>query len=124
MAGKLAGKVAVITGGNSGIGLAAAKLFCAEGATVVITGRRQGAVDDAVKEIGTNCIGMTSDQSKIKAIRDLYPQIKDAVGNIDVLFLNAGIAKFAPFETVDEVTFDEMINVNLKGVFLGCKYGR
>ena len=122
MANKLDGKVAVITGGNSGIGLATAKLFQAEGATVVITGRRQEAVDAAVKEIGGNTVGFTADAGNLKAIRELYLDVNKEVGKIDVLFLNAGIAKFGPIDSVDEATFDAMVNVNLKGIFFNVQY--
>ena len=122
MANKLKGKVAVITGGNSGIGLATAKLFQAEGATVVITGRRKEAVEAAVKEIGGKSVGFTSDTANLTAIRELYRSVNERVGKIDVLFLNAGIAKFGPVDSVDEATFDEMVNVNLKGLFFNVQY--
>ena len=122
MANKLNGKVAVITGGNSGIGLATAKLFQDEGATVVITGRRKEAVDAAVKEIGGNSIGFTSDTANLNAIRELYRSVNERVGKIDVLFLNAGTAKFGPMDSVDEATFDDMINVNLKAVFFNVQH--
>ncbi len=122
MAKRLEGKVAVITGGNSGIGLATAKLFQAEGAKVVITGRRKEAVETAVKEIGGNSTGFTSDTGNLYAIRELYKAITEQVGKIDVLFLNAGIAKFGPFSSVDEATFDEMVNVNLKGLFFNVQH--
>ena len=122
MANKLKGKVAVITGGNSGIGLATAKLFRDEGATVVITGRRMEAVEAAVKEIGGKTFGFTSDTSDLKAIRDLYSIVSSQVGKIDILFLNAGMAKFGPVDSVDEATFDEMLNVNLKGLFFNIQH--
>lgn len=121
MAGKLKGKVAVITGGNSGIGLATAKLFQDEGAMVVITGRKKDSVDSAVKGIGGNTIGIVSDTGNMNAIRDLYQEVKDKVGKIDVLFLNAGVATFGPFATIDESTFDEMVNVNFKGLFFNVQ---
>ena len=87
MARKLENKVAVITGGNSGIGLATAKLFQAEGARVVITGRRQDVVDSAVKEIGGHSIGFKSNTSKLDDIAALYEKVKDQFGKIDILFL-------------------------------------
>ncbi len=117
MAGKLKGKVAVITGGNSGIGLASAKLFQEEGAKVVITGRRKDAVDTAVKNLGGSCIGMVTDAGKLEDIEALYQELQHTVQKIDVLFLNAGIAIFEPFTMVKESTFDAMVNVNFKGVF-------
>lgn len=122
MGNKLAGKVAVITGGNSGIGLATAKLFQTEGVTVVITGRRKEAVEAAVKEIGGNSIGFTSDTANLNAIRELYRDVNERVGKIDVLFLNAGVAKFGPVDSVDEATFDDMVNVNFKGLFFNVQY--
>ena len=121
MARKLENKVAVITGGNSGIGLSTAKLFQAEGARVVITGRRQDVVDSAAKEIGGDSVGFTSDASKLDDIVTLYKKVKERFGKIDVLFLNAGIAKFGPFTSVDETAFDAMLNINLKGLFFNVQ---
>ncbi len=121
MAKRLTGKVAVITGGNSGIGLATAKLFRTEGATVVITGRRQDAVAAAVKEIGGNTTGLVSDAGKVNEIQTLYQELKQQHDKIDVLFLNAGIATFGPFAEVDETTFDGMVNVNFKGLFFNVQ---
>jgi len=121
MARKLENKVAVITGGNSGIGLSTAKLFQAEGARVVITGRRQDVVDSAVKEIGGDTAGFKSDASKLDDITALYEKVKERFGKIDVLFLNAGVAKFGPFTSVDEATFDEMVNINFKGLFFNVQ---
>ena len=121
MSSRLKGKVAVITGGNSGIGLATAKLFQAEGAKVIITGRRKEAVETAVKEIGGACTGIVSDTGNLNEIADLYKQIQKSVGKIDVLFLNAGIAIFGPFDTIDEAAFDAMVNVNFKGLFFNVQ---
>ena len=114
---KLKDKVAIITGGNSGIGLATAKLFQAEGAKVIITGRRKEAVETAVKEIGGSCKGIVSDTGNLNDIANLYQQIQQSAMKIDVLFLNAGIAIFGPFDTMDEAAFDAMVNVNFKGLF-------
>ena len=108
MANRLAGKVAVITGGNSGIGLATAKLFQAEGADVVITGRRPDAVAAAVSEIGGTSTGFVSDTANANDIQVLYQKVKELHGKIDVLFLNAGIATFGPFAEVDEATFNSL----------------
>ena len=121
MSSKLQRKVAVITGGNSGIGLASAKLFQAEGARVIITGRRKDAVEAAVKEIGGACKGIVSDTGNLNDIVNLYEQIQQSGFKIDVLFLNAGIAIFGPFDTMDEATFDTMVNVNFKGLFFNVQ---
>ena len=121
MSQRLKGKVAVITGGNSGIGLATAKLFQAEGAKVIITGRRKEALEAAVKEIEGASAGFVSDTGNLNDIADLYQQIQKTAGKIDVLFLNAGIAIFGPFDTIDEATFDAMVNVNFKGLFFNVQ---
>jgi NAD(P)-dependent dehydrogenase (short-subunit alcohol dehydrogenase family) len=115
--GKLNGKVAVITGGNSGIGLATAKLFHAEGAKVVIAGRDQKTLDSAKKEIGGDTLAVKSDVAKLGDIDNLYKTVKEKFGKIDVLFANAGIAKFAPAEESSEQFFDEQFNVNVKGMY-------
>ena len=91
---KLQNKVALITGGNSGIGLATAKLFHHEGAKVIITGRRKEAVETAAKEVGENAEGYVSDTSSIADITKLYKKVKEQYGKLDILYLNAGIAKF------------------------------
>jgi len=121
MSQKLKDKVAVITGGNSGIGLATAKLFQAEGAKVIITGRRTEAVEAAVKDIGGTSVGFVSDTGNLNDIAALYQQIHKTAGKIDVLFLNAGIAIFGPFATIDEAAFDAMVNVNFKGLFFNIQ---
>ncbi len=121
MSSRLKDKVAVITGGNSGIGLASAKLFQAEGARVIITGRRKEAVDAAVKEIGGASKGIVSDTGNLNDITSLYEQIQQSGFKIDVLFLNAGIAIFGPFDTMDEAAFDAMVNVNFKGLFFNIQ---
>ncbi|WP_405207152.1 SDR family oxidoreductase [Aquimarina sp. LLG6339-5] len=118
---KLQEKIALITGGNSGIGLATAKLFQKEGAKVIITGRRKEVVDNAVKEIGGEAIGFASDTSNLEHIDHLYAQIKELYGRIDVLYLNAGIAKFEPMEIVTEERFDELSNTNFKGLFFNAQ---
>ncbi|MEL6306308.1 MAG: SDR family oxidoreductase [Bacteroidota bacterium] len=119
---KLKNKIALITGGNSGIGLATAKLFHKEGATVLITGRRKEVVEMAAKEIGENAIGIQSDTSSIADIIKLYRQVKEQYNKLDVLYLNAGIAKFEPMEVVTEERFDELSNTNFKGLFFNVQY--
>ena len=96
MSQKLAGKVAVVTGGSSGIGLATAKRFVDEGAYVFITGRRQNELDAAVKQIGRNITGVRGDVSKLADIDKLYAAVKEQKGKLDVVFANAGIGEFAP----------------------------
>jgi NAD(P)-dependent dehydrogenase (short-subunit alcohol dehydrogenase family) len=112
--GKLEGKVAVITGGTAGIGLAAAKLFAAEGAYVFITGRRQKELDDAVKEIGDNVAGVQGDVANLADLDRLYETVA-ANGRIDILFANAGLGEFARLEDVTEEHFDKIFGINVKG---------
>src|SRR3979409_1472684 len=112
--GKLQGKVAVITGGTTGIGLAAAKLFVAEGAHVFITGRRQKELDDAVKEIADNVSGVQGDAADLADLDRLYEAVK-AKGRIDIVFANAGLGEFAPLDAVTEEHFDRIFNINVKG---------
>ncbi len=114
---RLENKVAVITGGNSGIGFATAKLFIAEGAKVIITGRRQESVDKAVEELGDQATGMLSDTGNMKDINKLRAQVAAIHPTIDILFLNAGIGKFTSVEAADEATFDEQFNINVKGSY-------
>ena len=112
--GKLQGKIAVITGGTSGIGLAVAKLFVAEGAFVFITGRRQKELDDAVKEIGDNVCGVQGDVASLPDLDRLYKTV-GAKGPIDVVVANAGVGGFAPLEAVTEEYFDRIFSTNVKG---------
>ena len=118
---KLEGKVAVVTGGNSGIGLATAKRFREEGAKVVITGRDQKTLDEAVKIIGGDVLAVRSDVSKLGDLDKLYKLVSEKFGKIDVLFANAGIAKFAPAAETSEALFDETFNINVKGVFFAIQ---
>ncbi|MCU1681946.1 MAG: Oxidoreductase [Amycolatopsis sp.] len=112
--GKLQGKVAVITGGTAGIGLAVAKLFVAEGAYVFITGRREKELYDAVKEIGDNVIGVQGDVADLADLDRLYRTV-EANGRIDIVFANAGLGEFVPLEDVTEEHFDKIFNINVKG---------
>lgn len=113
--GKLGNKVAVITGGSAGIGLATAKEFIAQGAKVVITGRNQQAIDDAVKELGNNAVGIQSDAAKVSDTDKLVEQVKSLFGKVDVLFVNAGVALQEPIGEITETTFDTLVNTNFKG---------
>jgi NAD(P)-dependent dehydrogenase (short-subunit alcohol dehydrogenase family) len=115
--GKLDGKIALITGGSTGIGLASAVLFQREGAQVIVTGRNAEAVEAAGKELGAGALGVVSDTSKLSDIRSLIAQIKEKVGRIDIVFANAGIAKFQPFGDIEESFFDEHFDINVKGLY-------
>src|SRR5258708_10102516 len=116
MTKKLEGKVAVITGGSAGIGLAPAKRFAEEGAYVFITGRRQAELDAAVKQIGPKAVAVRADASSIADLAHLFDTVKAAKGRIDVLFANAGIYEFTPFGTITEDAYDKMFDINVKGV--------
>ena len=116
MSGKLDGKVAVITGGNSGIGLATAKLFVAEGAYVFITGRRQLELDAAVKEIGHNVSSVQGDVANLADLDRLYATVKAKKGRIDVLFANAGIGRMTPLGETTEEDYDSIFDCDVKGL--------
>jgi len=114
--GKLTGKVALITGGNSGIGLATAKRFVQEGAHVFISGRTQSKLNEAVKQVGSNVTGVQGDVAKLEDLGRLFEQIKKEKGTLDIVFANAGIAKYAPLGTIDEELFDSIFDCNVKGM--------
>jgi NAD(P)-dependent dehydrogenase (short-subunit alcohol dehydrogenase family) len=114
---KLTGKTALVTGGNSGIGFATAQEFLAEGAKVIITGRNAQAVKEAVEKLGNNAFGIVSDAGKYADNQHISAQIRDFSQHIDILFINAGIAQFAPIEYVSEQQFDDIMNINFKGAF-------
>lgn len=118
---KLENKVAVVTGGNSGIGLAAAKLFAANGAKVTITGRNQTTLDSAVSAIGNGAIGLVSDTTDLKKIDELYEQVSSTFGKIDVLVVNAGVFIAAPLADYTEEMFDTTSNINFKGAFFAVQ---
>lgn len=115
--GKLTGKTAVITGGGSGIGLASARRFVAEGAYVYLFGRRQAVLDAAVAELGANARGIQGDISRLEDLDRLYATVKAEKGGIDVLFANAGVGDLAPLGTVTPEQFDLTFGVNVKGTF-------
>ncbi|HEY3073608.1 MAG TPA: SDR family oxidoreductase [Burkholderiales bacterium] len=115
--GKLKGKVAVITGGNSGIGLATAREFIDQGAKLVISGRDQKTLDDAAKALGRDVLAVRADVARLADIDKLFAAVQAQFGRIDVLFVNAGIGKFSPFEAVSEEFYDAILDVNLKGAF-------
>src|ERR1700719_2952631 len=114
--GKLEGKIALVTGGNGGIGLATAKRFVSEGAYVFITGRRIEELAAAVKEIGKNVTGVQGDVSKLADLDRLFAQIKREKGKLDVLFANAGVAKYARLGSITQQLFDLIFNTNVKGL--------
>lgn len=120
---KLEGKIAVITGGSEGIGLATAKLFVKEGAYVFITGRRQKELDEAVMAIGSNATGVRGDVSKMADLDLLYEIVGKAKGRVDIIFANAGVGEFVRFGEVSEEQFDKLININLKGAFFTVQKG-
>lgn len=111
------GKVAVVTGGNSGIGLGVAKAYAQEGAQVAITGRNEKTLKIAAKEVGDGTLTVQSDVRKVAEIDAAMREIKERFGRIDALFVNAGVGKFVPLEEVTEAFFDETVDINLKGVF-------
>jgi len=113
---KLDGKIALITGGNSGIGLATAKQFVSEGAYVFITGRRDAELAAAVKEIGKNVTGVQGDVANLNDLDRLFAQIKREKGKLDIVFANAGVAKYAPFGTITEEFYDWTFDINVKGL--------
>lgn len=111
----LTGKIAVITGGNSGIGYSSARALKEQGATVIITGRRKDAVEKAALELGVS--GLVADQASLPGIDALVDGISRQFGKVDILMVNAGISRFAPIESMEETMFDSIMNVNLKGAF-------
>ncbi len=114
---RLKGKVAVVTGGNSGIGLATAKRLQEEGARVAISGRSRETLDEAVKSIGNGVVAVQADVANLADVDKLYAEVSEKLGKIDVLFVNAGIAKFAPLAQTSESTYDEQFDINIKGAF-------
>jgi len=114
---RLEGKVAVVTGGNSGIGLAAAKRLQQEGARVAISGRNAKTLEEAVKTLGNGILAVQSDVAKAADLDKLYAAVSKKLGKIDILFVNAGIYKFAPFDATGEALYDELFDINTKGAY-------
>ncbi|HJY90076.1 MAG TPA: glucose 1-dehydrogenase [Candidatus Acidoferrum sp.] len=114
---RLEGKTAVVTGGNSGIGLATAKRFLDEGARVAISGRNQKTLDEAVKTLGDGVLAVRADTAKLGETEKFLTKVVQKFGKIDVLFVNAGVAKFAPLTETPESLFDEQFDINIKGAY-------
>ena len=115
--GRLAGKKALVTGGTTGIGFETARRYLAEGARVLITGRDQGRVDQAVKELGEGAEGLRADVAVLADLDALAAEAEARLGRVDVLFANAGLGVFAPIDQVDEAAYDRQFDINVKGVF-------
>src|SRR5262245_20454446 len=118
---KLKNKVAVITGGSSGIGLAAAKEFIANGARVVIFGRGKQALEDAAKELGSHSYAVQGDVCRLSDIDKLFAETSSKFGGIDILFINAAQARLSSIEETTEAFFDEMIDINFKGAYFSLQ---
>ena len=114
---RLEGKVAVVTGGNSGIGLAAAKRLKDEGARVAISGRSKKTLDEALKILGKDALAVQADVAKLGEIDKLFAAVSEKFGKIDVLFVNAGVAKFVPLNAVTEEHYDEIFDIDAKGAY-------
>jgi NAD(P)-dependent dehydrogenase (short-subunit alcohol dehydrogenase family) len=114
---RLEGKTALVTGGNSGIGLATAKRFQEEGARVAISGRSKKTLEEAVKNLGNGLLAVQADVAKLSDLDKLFAEVSQKLGKIDVLFVNAGIAKFAPLAETSEVLYNEMFDINVKGAY-------
>jgi NAD(P)-dependent dehydrogenase (short-subunit alcohol dehydrogenase family) len=115
------GKIAVVTGGSAGIGLASAQRLAAEGAHVFITGRRQPELDAAVKQIGKNATGVRGDVANLADLDRLYATVKQQKGHIDILFANAGIGEFAPLGAITEEHFDKIFGANVRGLLFSVQ---
>ncbi len=119
---QLEGKVAALTGGNSGIGLATAKEFAAQGAQVAILVRSQDKLDAALAEIGRGAEGFVGDVTDLSSLEAFYNSVGQCFGGIDILFANAGIGEPTPLSQTDEAAFDRTVGINLKGIFFTVKY--
>jgi NAD(P)-dependent dehydrogenase (short-subunit alcohol dehydrogenase family) len=118
---RLQGKVAVITGGNSGIGLASACLFAKEGAQVIVTARRQAVLDDAVRQIGHGAIGIKGDVASLEHHAEVAAQVRERFGALDIYMANAGVVTSTPSQQVTPEQFDAQFNINTRGVFFGVQ---
>ncbi|QIL40028.1 SDR family oxidoreductase [Pedobacter sp. HDW13] len=118
---KLAGKTAIITGGNSGIGFATAKDFLAQGAKVIITGRNEKSVNEALAKLGDNAYGIISDSAYMEEVTKLAEQVKTITPTLDIVVINAGVGKFDALVTMTEETFDEIMNINFKGAYFSLQ---
>ncbi len=118
---KLQGKIALVTGGNSGIGLSTAKLFAQEGAQVIITGRDKSTLDSAAADIGNGALAIQSDVANLQDLDSLFATIKSKYGKLDVLFANAGVFAGAPIADTTEALYDQIFNINVKGVFFAIQ---
>src|ERR1700741_1135719 len=117
MMNRLEGKVAIVTGGNSGIGLATAKRLQQEGAKVAISGRNKKTLDEATKALGNGAVAIQADVARRADLDRLYTEVSKKLGKIDVLFVNAGIAKNVPLAETSEIVFDEQFDINIKGAY-------
>ncbi len=120
--GKLENKIAVITGGTTGIGLATAQLYTKEGAKVIVTGRNPETLEQAKKLLGSGADVLAADTSDLKAVEQLFKTIADRYKKINALFINAGVAKFAPMDQSSPEMFDEQFNVNVRGAYFTAKH--
>src|SRR5689334_9001873 len=118
---KLSNKTAVITGGNSGIGFATAQEFIAQGAKVIITGRNQKSIDEAVAQLGGNAFGIVNDSGDMAQVNNLGNQIKSITDNIDIIFINAGVGQFNGIDQMSENMFDWIMDVNFKGQYFSLQ---
>lgn len=114
---KLTGKTALVTGGTTGIGFATAKLFLEQGARVAIIGQNKERLNEAAKQLDNKVLAIRADMSKVSYIEAMFEKVKEVFGSLDILFVNAGIAKLAPMDAVDEKLIDEVFNINFKGTF-------
>jgi NAD(P)-dependent dehydrogenase (short-subunit alcohol dehydrogenase family) len=118
---KLAGKTAIITGGNSGIGFATAKEFIAQGAQVIITGRNEKSVNEAVAQLGSQASGIVSDSASMVQIKQLAEKVKAITSSLDIIVINAGVGKFNTLDSMPEEIFDEIMNINFKGAYFSIQ---